>query len=162
MSDAAPKAKRGRASARGLRFAIVVADFNARFTLRLLKSARQRLRALGAAESSLKTYHVPGAFELGFAAKEPATTGFFDAVICLGTVIRGETSHYNLVCKAASEGILQAGLQSGLPCIFGVITCDNEVQAAERCSGGPKDAGSHAAEAAVTMARLSRSLRHGR
>jgi 6,7-dimethyl-8-ribityllumazine synthase len=147
-----------RGAGKGMKVAIAVAAFNKPLTSRLLKSARARLKALGAASS---VSWVPGAFELGLAGKALASSGGFDAVICLGAVLRGETSHYDLVCRAAADGVLRASLDTGLPVIFGVITCENLEQALERSSGGDKDAGRHAAEAAVSMALLLKGLRHG-
>ena len=145
-------------SGRGMKIAFAVAAFNRAYTSRLLENAKARLKALGATS---RVVWVPGAFELGLAGKELAATSLYDAVICLGAVIRGETSHYDLVCEAAAQGVLRAGLDTGVPVIFGVITCDTEEQAIERCSGGDKDSGIHAAEAAVHMAALIRSVRNG-
>lgn len=154
-------AARGGRGRPPLRFAVVVARFNAHLTSRLLKTVKARLAALGCKAGGMKVHEVPGAFELGIAAKELASTGAYDAVICLGAVIRGETSHYDLVCRAAADGILRAGMDTGVPAIFGVITCEDEAQALARCSGGNHDAGRHAAEAAVSMALLLRKVRHG-
>jgi 6,7-dimethyl-8-ribityllumazine synthase len=142
----------------GLRVAIAVAAFNREYTARLLESASRRLKGMGA---TTRVAWVPGAFELGIAARELASTHLADAVVCLGAVIRGDTSHYDLVCNAAADGILRAGMDTGVPVIFGVITCDTPAQALQRCSGGSKDAGVHAAEAAVHMSNLLRSIRHG-
>jgi 6,7-dimethyl-8-ribityllumazine synthase len=148
----------GAKAGRGMHVAIVVASFNKTYTSKLLKSAKGRLAALGA---RAKVVWVPGAFELGVTARELAASNLYDGVVCLGAVIRGDTSHYDLVCQAAAQGILRAGMDTGVPCVFGVITCDSPGQALERCSGGDKDAGLHAAETAVHMAALLRSIRHG-
>jgi 6,7-dimethyl-8-ribityllumazine synthase len=145
-------------SAKGLRLAVVVASFNAVYTRGLLKSAQSRLSDLGLAKGSLLEAWVPGALELPLAAQTLAQSGRFDAVITLGCVIRGDTSHYDLVCDGAMQGVMQAGLSTGVPVIFGVITCENKAQALARCNGGPKDAGRHAAEAAVAMAQLLKAL----
>ncbi len=145
-----------RASGRGLRVALLRALFNGSITRRLERNARARLKSLGVASKDIVTVNVPGAFELGFASLKLAQSGRFEAVVALGCVIRGETSHYDVVCDAAREGVLQAGLQSGVPVIFGVLTVDNEDQALARCQG-ELDAGRHAAEAAVQMAHLSRA-----
>jgi 6,7-dimethyl-8-ribityllumazine synthase len=144
---------------RGLKIGFVVAAFNRNYTSRLLSSASRRLKSLGA---TFKVVWVPGAFELGLTAKELASTQNYDAVICLGAVLRGETSHYDLVCNAAAQGILRAGMDSGVPVIFGLLSCDTHEQAMRRCSGGELDAGLHAAEAALQMASLIRSIRNGR
>ncbi len=161
MAKASPDMHLGKSAAKGLRLAIVVARFNSQLTSRLLKSAHARLAALGGRPYDRHVVEVPGAFELGLAAKETAATGAYDAVICLGAVIRGDTSHYDLVCQAAADGVLRAGMDTGVPVIFGVLTCDTQAQALARCSGGPLDAGRHAAEAAVAMALLVRKVRRG-
>jgi 6,7-dimethyl-8-ribityllumazine synthase len=156
MSDLFPPKGRHDAG-RGLKLAVVVSRFNGAITARLRQSCLARLEALGAPAPEVR--EVPGAFELPLAAKALALTGRFKAVICLGAVLRGATSHYDLVCGEAARGIQQAGLETGLPVIFGVVTCDTLAQAKERSGGGPKDAGIHAAEAAVWMARLLEDVR---
>jgi 6,7-dimethyl-8-ribityllumazine synthase len=145
-------------AAKGLRLAVVTAAFNALYTRALLHSAKNRLGALGLATGALHEAWVPGALELPLAAQALAQSGRYDAVITLGCVIRGDTSHYDLVCQGAADGVLQAGLSTGVPVLFGVITCETKAQAAARCNGGPKDAGRHAAEAAVIMARLLQAV----
>ena len=159
MSNANAALKLSPSSGRGLKVALAVAAFNRPITSRLLKSCRLRLKSLSA--SPAPAVWVPGAFELGLAGKELAASHRYDAVVCLGAVIRGETSHYDLVCQAAAQGVLRAGLDTGVPVVFGVVTCDTVGQALERSSGGNKDSGRHAAEAAVAMASLLRSIRHG-
>jgi 6,7-dimethyl-8-ribityllumazine synthase len=158
MSDAKAALPLKKNAGRGISVAVAVAAFNRPYTSRLLASATRRLRALGAAT---RTVWVPGAFELGLAGKELAATHRYDAVICLGAVLRGDTSHYDLVCEAAAQGVLRAGLDTGIPVIFGVITCETPAQAMARCSGGDKDAGRHAAEAALHMAALIRGIKNG-
>lgn len=158
MSNAESVLAMKKNAGRGMRVAIVVAAFNRPITERLLKSAGARLKALGAWS---RVVWVPGAFELGIAGKELASTHLYDAVICLGAVLRGETSHYDLVCRAAAEGILRAGMDTGIPVIFGVITCDTLEQALARSCGGSKDSGRHAADAAVHMAGLLGSVQRG-
>lgn len=162
MSELFPKLSAGKSAAKGLRVAAVVSRFNAVYTSRLLKQCRARLASLGLPAGALTVREVPGAFELPLAARTLAESGRYHAVICLGAVLRGDTSHYDLVCAEAARGIQQAGLQSGLPVIFGVITCDTAAQAMARCSGGPRDAGRHAAEAAVWMAKFMKENRHGK
>ncbi len=141
---------------RGLRVALVASEFNRRHVDALLRSARARLRELGAGEALLA--RVPGALELPLAARWAARSGGVDAVVALGCVIRGETGHYDLVCRGALDGLLKVSLEEDLPVLFGVLTVDNEAQARERSSGGPLDAGRHAAATAVAMARLRRTL----
>ena len=154
MSDQTPRLAFGAHPARGLKVAVVVARFNRPTTARLLKSCQARLKALGLEPKGLRVEWVPGAFELPLAAQALAASGKVDAVVALGCVIRGETSHYDLVCQAAAQGLLQAGLKHGLPVAFGLVTCENARQALARSNGGPKDSGRHAAETAVWMARL--------
>ena len=143
-----------KGSARGLRIAAVVASFNHAYTSKLLKSAQARLEALGGALVTIEW--VPGALELPLAVDLLASSKKFDAVLALGCVIRGETSHYDLVCQGALQGLQRVGLQQRLPVIFGVITVENKAQALARCNGGKLDAGRHAAEAAVHMAHLQK------
>ena len=140
--------------AAGLAVRIIVAGFNRAYTARLLGSAQARLRALRAPEPRVDW--VPGALELPLAARWAVATGRVDAVVALGCVIRGETSHYDLVCRGALDGLQRVALDSGVPVLFGVITVENAAQALARCRGGNMDAGRHAAEAAVAMARLGR------
>jgi 6,7-dimethyl-8-ribityllumazine synthase len=138
--------------ARAFRFTLLVSRFNSEFTGRLRRNAEARLKALGALPAKIRILEVPGALELPLAAKAAAKKA--DAVLCLGAVLRGDTSHYDLVCSESARGVVQAGLDTGVPCLFGVITCDTRAQALARCQGGPKDAGRHAADAAVWMAKL--------
>jgi 6,7-dimethyl-8-ribityllumazine synthase len=144
--------KLGRGSARGMKIRVVAAAFNRVYTARLLKSARARLKALGAPEPRVDW--VAGALELPLAASWAVRDPGVDAVLALGCVIRGDTSHYDLVCRGALDGLQKVALDSGVPVLFGVITVENEQQARARCGGGDQDAGRHAAEAAVGMAML--------
>ena len=154
MSDLGASIAVRKGDARGLRFALAVASFNAAYTRRLASSARARLKALGAADAAIEQVAVPGALELPLASAALAWSRRYDAVLALGCVIRGETAHFDLVTEGAMQGILRAGLDSGVPVLMGVIACDTRAQALARCSGGPRDAGRHAAEAAVQMALL--------
>lgn len=142
----------------GLRFALVVARFNADITERMREGARELLLARGVAEEDIAEAFVPGAFELPLAAKTMAESGRYDAVICIGAVIKGETSHDTYVAGGAAEGIQRAALDTGVPIIFGVITTNDRAQAMDR-AGGRSDKGAEAAESAIAMARLLRSLR---
>jgi 6,7-dimethyl-8-ribityllumazine synthase len=130
------------------RVALCVARFYAELAERLERGAREELSEAGISEVSC--YDVPGAFELPLIAKLAAESGRFDAVVCLGAVIRGETDHYDYVCSAASDGILRVGLDTGVPCGFGVLTVDTMEQALARVAGGEKrDTGRHAVEAVL-------------
>jgi 6,7-dimethyl-8-ribityllumazine synthase len=146
-------------SAKGLRFGLVVSRFNDEVTSRLRTAAVETLCGLGAAESAIELFEVPGAFEIPFAASEAAQLGRFDAIVCLGCVIRGETPHFDYICQWAAHGVGQVGLQSGLPVIFGVLTTDTLEQAVARSSAGPTNKGAEAALSAVEMASLVRHLR---
>jgi 6,7-dimethyl-8-ribityllumazine synthase len=137
-------------------FAIVVARFYQDLADRLVSGARDAFTQAG--PHQIKIFDVPGAFELPLAASYAAKSGCFDGVACLGAVIRGETDHYDYVCAEAARGIQQVGLQSGVPCAFGVLTCDTMEQALARAGGGKRDSGRHAAEAVLRMAELRAEL----
>jgi len=145
-------------SAEGLRFAIVVSRFNSFITDRLLASALDALERAGAGSEDVDVAHVPGSFELPLAAKKLAATGKYDALIAIGCILRGETAHYDYVCSETARGLQLAQMESGLPIIFCVLTCDTLEQAIDRAGlkGGNK--GFEAALAAIEMAQLSRKL----
>jgi len=149
----------GELSAAGLRFGIVVSRFNSFITERLLAAAVDALERAGAASKDVDVVHVPGAFELPLAAKKMAATEKYDALIAIGCVLRGETTHYDYVCSETSRGLQLAQMDSGLPIIFCVLTCDTLEQAIDRAGlkGGNK--GFEAGLAAIEMAQLSRKLR---
>ena len=132
------------------RWAIVVGTFYEDLAQRLVDGAQRVF------SGSADVYEVPGAFELPLAAKYCADAGY-DGVACLGAVIRGETDHYDFVCSSAASGILRVGLDTGVPCAFGVLTVENMDQALER-TGGKRHQGEDAARAVVEMARLKQSL----
>jgi 6,7-dimethyl-8-ribityllumazine synthase len=130
------------------RVALCVARFYTELADKLEEGARAALDEAGA--TTVETFSVPGAFELPLLAKYAAESGRFDAVVCLGAVIRGETDHYDYVCGAAAEGIARVGLDTGVPCGFGVLTVDTMEQALARVAGGAKrDSGRHAVEAVL-------------
>jgi 6,7-dimethyl-8-ribityllumazine synthase len=130
------------------RVALCVARFYAELADKLEAGAREALDEVGVAE--VDRFEVPGAFELPLAAAYAARSGRFDAVVCLGAVIRGETDHYDHVCREAARGIQQVQLETGVPCGFGVLTVDTMAQALDRVTGGAKrDTGRAAAEAAL-------------
>jgi 6,7-dimethyl-8-ribityllumazine synthase len=145
-------------TAGGLRFGILVSRFNSFVTERLLASALDALKRAGASEKQVDVTHVPGSFELPLAAKKLAATGRYDALIAIGCVIRGETSHYDYVCSETARGIQLAQMDTGVPIIFCVLTCDTPEQAVDRA--GPKggNKGFEAGLAAIEMATLSRQL----
>jgi 6,7-dimethyl-8-ribityllumazine synthase len=139
------------------RVALCVARFYGELAERLVTGAREALAEDGVDE--VDSFDVPGAFELPVLAKYAAESGLYDAVICLGAVIRGETSHYDYVCEQAARGIQDVQLRTGVPCGFGVLTVDNMEQALERVLGGSKrDTGRHAVEAALASLAVKRAL----
>ncbi len=138
------------------KYAIIAAKFNVEIVDKLLAGAVGALREQGVPDAAVEVLWVPGAFELPLVAKTLASTGDYAAVICLGAVIRGDTDHYDYVCQVAAHGILQAGMETGVPVIFGVLTCDTEEQALERTGGGHGNKGADAANAAMEMAKLFR------
>ena len=154
-----PGKMNGSLSADGLRFGIVVSRFNSFITDRLLASAVDALERAGAASKDVDEVHVPGALELPLTAQRLAATGKYDALIAIGCVLRGETAHYDYVCSETARGLQLAQMESGLPIIFCVLTCDTLEQAIDRAGlkGGNK--GFEAGLAAIEMARLSRKLR---
>lgn len=149
----------GGISAQGLRFGIVVSRFNSFITERLLASAVDALDRAGAASKDVDVAHVPGSFELPLAAKKLAATGKYDALIAIGCVLRGDTAHYDYVCSETARGLQLAQMDSGLPIMFCVLTCDTLEQAIDRAGlkGGNK--GFEAGLGAIEMAQLSRKLR---
>jgi 6,7-dimethyl-8-ribityllumazine synthase len=149
---------RGDLQVRGRRFAIVASRFNEVVVARLAEGALDCLRSHDVAEDDLDVAWVPGAFELPLAARRLAASGSYDAVICLGAVVRGETSHYEFVAGRAAEGIARAADDTGVPVIFGVLTTDTLEQALERAGGKHGNKGWDAATAAMEMASLLEQL----
>jgi 6,7-dimethyl-8-ribityllumazine synthase len=139
-------------------YAICVATFYDDLAERLIAGALEAFNEHGVSPASVRTFEVPGAFELPIAAKLCAESGEFEGVACLGVVIRGETDHYDFVCAEAARGIQDVQLTTGVPCAFGVITCDTREQAEARAGGDKRDQGRHAAEAVLAVAELKRSL----
>ena len=148
----------GKLNGRGLKIAIVVARFNEFITSKLLGGALDVLKRSDVADEDISVAWVPGSFEIPLAAKKFASSGNFDAVICLGAVIRGATTHYDYVCNEVSKGVAQVGLQTGVPTIFGVVTTENIQQAIERAGTKAGNKGSDAATSAIEMANLLKNL----
>jgi 6,7-dimethyl-8-ribityllumazine synthase len=156
-----------KAALEGLEFAVVVGRFYEDLAQRLLAGAREGFEIAGAAAGAVSEHSVPGAFELPFAAQayiegaqRRAQSGGAEpgGVACLGVVIRGETDHYDFVCAEAARGIQEVQLRTGVPCAFGVITCDTMEQALARAGGGKRDQGRNAALTVARMALLKRRL----
>ena len=148
----------GNITAKGLRFTIVASRFNEFITSKLLEGALDMLRRHGAAENAVDVVWVPGAFEIPLAAKKLASCGKYDAVICVGAVIRGATSHYDYVCNEVSKGVAQTALATGVPVIFSVVTTENIEQAVERAGTKAGNKGADGAMAAMEMANLLKKI----
>ena len=144
---------------RGLRIGIVSARFNDHIVTALRDGALRGLERVGVADDNIIEYWVPGAFEVSLAAKALAQTGKVDAIICLGTVIRGDTPHFEYVCEAATHGIQDAQMSTGVPVMFGVLTLNTEQQAIDRSGPGIDNKGDEAAIGAVEMALVLRAIR---
>jgi 6,7-dimethyl-8-ribityllumazine synthase len=140
-----------------LSIGIAVARFNQFVTQKLLDGARDTLSRYGVQDVDI--VWVPGSFELPVAAKTMAQTGRYDAVVCLGTIIRGETGHYDMVANQAASGINRAATETGVPIMFGVLTTENMEQAINRAGGKSGNLGANAAEGAVEMARVLRAVK---
>ena len=140
------------------RWAICAATFYRELADRLIAGAKEGFEAAGIDPGRIDVHEVPGAFELPLAARYCADSGRYAGVACVGVVIRGETDHYDFVCAEAARGIQDTSLQTGVPCAFGVITCDTLDQALERSGGGKRDQGYNAAVAVTTMAGLRTEL----
>jgi 6,7-dimethyl-8-ribityllumazine synthase len=149
----------GELTAAGLRFGILVSRFNSFITERLSSSALDALERAGASSKDVDEVSVPGAFELPLASKKLAATRRYDALIAIGCILRGETAHYDYVCSETARGLQLAQMDTGIPVIFCVLTCDTLEQAIDRAGlkGGNK--GFEAGLAAIEMAHLSRKLR---
>ncbi|MCU0378421.1 MAG: 6,7-dimethyl-8-ribityllumazine synthase [Bacteroidales bacterium] len=144
--------------ATGLRFGIVVSDWNHEITSLLLNGAAKTLRKHGVSESDIVVRHVPGTFEITLAAQWLAEYDDLDGVICLGCVIQGETPHFTYICQGVTQGITQLNLDYNIPFIFGVLTTLNQQQAIERAGGRLGNKGDEAAVTAIRMAALQRQM----
>ena len=143
------------------RFAVIVSRFNETVTGSLRDAALAALKEAGAADGNVHLFSVPGAYEIPQAARAAAETGRFDAVVCLGCVLRGETPHFDYIASAVAHGITDAAGETGVPMAFGVLTTDTLEQAAARSGPGPDNKGREAAAAAIEMAALYKTLTGG-
>ena len=148
----------GFITGKGLKFGIVVARFNEFITSKLLSGALDTLHRHEGNDDDIDVAWVPGAFEIPVVAKKMAESGKYDAVICLGAVIRGSTTHYDYVCNEVSKGTAQVGMQTGVPTIFGVVTTENIEQAVERAGTKAGNKGVDSAMAAMEMANLLKKI----
>ena len=142
----------------GLKFGLVISRFNDFVTRKLLEGAQDALIRHGVAEADIDVAWVPGSFEIPLVAKKLAQSKQYDAVICLGAVIRGGTPHFNYIAAEVSKGVAKVGLDTGLPVIFGVVTADTLEQAIERAGTKMGNKGAEAAEHAIEMANLLKNL----
>jgi 6,7-dimethyl-8-ribityllumazine synthase len=148
----------GPKSGNGFRFAVIVARFNDFVTDRLEKGALAALEAAAVRPDDVTLVRVPGAFEIPMAARHAAATGQFDAVICLGCLIRGATPHFEYISSAVAHGLMNAAADSGVPITFGVLTTNAVEEALERAVDGPANKGWEAADAAIQMAGITTAL----
>jgi 6,7-dimethyl-8-ribityllumazine synthase len=153
-----PKVIEGELIGSGLSFGIVVSRFNEFITSKLLGAAVDTLRRHGVDEDNIEVIWCPGAYEIPFVAGKAAKSNKYDAVICLGAVIRGATSHYDLVAGECAKGVASVGIETGVPTIFGVVTTDSIEQAVERAGTKAGNKGADAAMAAIEMANLVRAM----
>ena len=141
-----------------IRIGIVVARFNEFITSKLLAGAVDTLKRHDVSEDSIDVAWVPGSFEIPLIAQKMAKTGKYDAIICLGAIIRGSTTHYDLVCNEAAKGVAQVSLNSDIPVMFGIITTENLEQAVDRAGAKAGNKGSECAEGAIEMINLIREI----
>ena len=153
-----PKIHQGTLAAAGFKFALIASRWNDFITARLVEGALDALERLGAKESDIAVYKVPGSFEIPLLAQKLAATQKFDALICLGTVIRGQTPHFDYVAGEAAKGIAQAAMQTGVPIMFGIVTADTLEQAIDRAGVKAGNKGFDAAMAAVELVNLYRQV----
>lgn len=143
-----------------MKLAFIVSDYNAFVTGRLETGGRARAREAGLADGDIATFHVPGAFELPQAAERVAETGEWQAIVCLGCLIKGETPHFDFIAQAVADGITRAAQATGVPIAFGVLTTNTADEALARAGDGTANKGREATEAALSMAALYASLDH--
>jgi 6,7-dimethyl-8-ribityllumazine synthase len=148
----------GKLVAEQVKIGIVAARFNEFIVSKLVGGAQDALTRHGVADDDIEVAWVPGAFEIPFIAKKMAQSGKYDAVLCLGAVIRGATSHYDLVCSEAAKGIAMVGLETGIPTLFGIVTTDNIEQAIERAGTKAGNKGYDVACSAIEMINLAKQL----
>jgi 6,7-dimethyl-8-ribityllumazine synthase len=154
-----PVTYEGQIDGKGFRFAIVGSRWNDFISSRLVDGALDALERLGAEEKLIRVYRVPGAFEIPLLALKLAQSGKFDAIICVGTIIRGQTPHFEYIASEVARGISQAGLQSGVPVVFGVVTADTVDQAIDRAGVKLGNKGFEAGATAVELVNLYRTVK---
>ena len=153
-----PVIHQGRLNAEGFRFAIVASRWNDFLTSRLVEGALDALERLGAAEKSVELFKVPGSFEIPLLARTVAATGKWDAVICVGTIIRGQTPHFEYIASEVTKGIAQAGMETNVPIVYGIVTADTLEQAIDRAGVKAGNKGFEAAMSAVELVNLYKAV----
>ena len=153
-----PKIIEGQMTAQGMKVGVVISRYNSFITGRLLEGAEDALRRHGMDDGDLTVLYVPGSFEIPLAALKLAQSGKYDAVICLGAVIRGSTPHFDFVAAECAKGIAQASMQTGVPVIFGVVTTDTIEQAVERAGTRVSNRGAEAALSAIEMVNALKGI----
>lgn len=149
-----PVIHQGRLNAEGFRFALISSRWNDFLTARLVEGALDALERLGAAEKAVELFKVPGSFEIPLLARKVAASGKFDAVVCLGTIIRGQTPHFEYIAGEVTKGIAQAGMETGVPVVYGIVTADTLEQAIDRAGVKAGNKGFEAAMSAVELVNL--------
>ena len=156
-----PKTHQGRLNAEGFHFAIVASRWNDFLTSRLVEGALDALERLGADEKSVEVFRVPGSFEIPLLARKLAASGKWDAVICVGTIIRGETPHFEYIASEVTKGIAQAGMETDVPVVYGIVTADTLEQAIDRAGVKAGNKGFEAAMSAVELVNLYKEVVSG-
>jgi 6,7-dimethyl-8-ribityllumazine synthase len=153
-----PVTHQGRLNAEGFRFALISSRWNDFLTARLVEGALDALERLGADEKAVELFKVPGSFEIPLLARKLAASGKFDAVVCLGTIIRGQTPHFEYIAGEVTKGIAQAGMETGVPVVYGIVTADTLEQAIDRAGVKAGNKGFEAAMSAVELVNLYQSV----
>jgi 6,7-dimethyl-8-ribityllumazine synthase len=153
-----PKIHQGRLNADGFRFALVASRWNDFLTSRLVEGALDALERLGADEKAVELFRVPGSFEIPLLARKLAASGKWDAVVCLGTIIRGETPHFEYIAGEVTKGIAQAGMETDVPVVYGIVTADTLEQAIDRAGVKAGNKGFEAAMSAVELVNLYKAV----
>jgi 6,7-dimethyl-8-ribityllumazine synthase len=153
-----PRTHQGNLNADGFRFAIVASRWNDFLTSRLVEGALDALERLGAVENEVALFKVPGSFEIPLLARKLAATAKYDAVICLGTIIRGQTPHFDYIAGEVTKGIAQAGMETGVPVVYGIVTADTLEQAIDRAGVKAGNKGFEAAMSAVELVNLYKAV----
>ncbi|MDT5059590.1 MAG: 6,7-dimethyl-8-ribityllumazine synthase [Acidobacteriota bacterium] len=153
-----PKIHQGRLNADGFRFALVASRWNDFLTSRLVEGALDALERLGADEKAVELFRVPGSFEIPLLARKLAASGKWDAIVCLGTIIRGQTPHFEYIAGEVTKGIAQAGMETDVPVVYGIVTADTLEQAIDRAGVKAGNKGFEAAMSAVELVNLYRVI----